>query len=344
MPVCSIRLHHGKKLDHSSICRRPDIYATGRISADGDGVQLVWLVWCSHPLRTLRSGMSARTRGKRKTAAVPEEEVAAPSKPAKRARRGKQEPEKQNPPEPAAAPPGLPDLPDLPPPPIEPIPEILPAADANMEYPGKDEGPTTNHDSSLDQEPSHPEANEEPEDDPVQVVAQERVAPERAADLYLDTVNRAALDFDFEKVCSISLSNLNVYGCLVCGKYFQGRSKKSPAYAHSISDDHHVFINLESTQVSVLSHSRHLILTYYYVVGIRSPRWLSSLRPIARGHFPRARAEIYTSIRSRAIQASAVVRSDFESVYARLCRAQQYQSQRLPQRCPSTTFTRTTAS
>jgi hypothetical protein len=30
------------------------------------------------------------------------------------------------------------------------------------------------------------------------------------------------LDFDFEKLCSISLSNLNVYACLVCGKYFQG--------------------------------------------------------------------------------------------------------------------------
>lgn len=31
------------------------------------------------------------------------------------------------------------------------------------------------------------------------------------------------LDFDFEKVCSVSLSNLNVYACLVCGKYYQGR-------------------------------------------------------------------------------------------------------------------------
>lgn len=30
------------------------------------------------------------------------------------------------------------------------------------------------------------------------------------------------LDFDFEKLCSISLSHINVYACLVCGKYFQG--------------------------------------------------------------------------------------------------------------------------
>jgi U4/U6.U5 tri-snRNP-associated protein 2 len=87
----------------------------------------------------------------------------------------------------------------------------------------------------------------------------------RASDLYLDTVsdpyflcfcvfivfqiNRAILDFDFEKVCSVSLSNINIYGCLVCGKYFQGRGRKSYAYSHSIHEDHHVFINLETTKV-----------------------------------------------------------------------------------------------
>ena len=31
------------------------------------------------------------------------------------------------------------------------------------------------------------------------------------------------LDFDFEKLCSVSLSHINVYACLVCGKYFQGK-------------------------------------------------------------------------------------------------------------------------
>uniref|UniRef100_A0A2K5L5S8 ubiquitinyl hydrolase 1 n=1 Tax=Cercocebus atys TaxID=9531 RepID=A0A2K5L5S8_CERAT len=39
---------------------------------------------------------------------------------------------------------------------------------------------------------------------------------------YLDTINRSVLDFDFEKLCSISLSHINAYACLVCGKYFQG--------------------------------------------------------------------------------------------------------------------------
>ena len=39
---------------------------------------------------------------------------------------------------------------------------------------------------------------------------------------YLDTINRQFLDFDMEKLCSVTLSNMNVYVCLVCGKFFQG--------------------------------------------------------------------------------------------------------------------------
>lgn len=70
--------------------------------------------------------------------------------------------------------------------------------------------------------------------------------------LYLDTVDRSKLDFDFEKVCSVSLSPTNVYCCLVCGRYFQGRGKSSHAYFHSINDDHHVFLNMETYEVYVL--------------------------------------------------------------------------------------------
>lgn len=72
------------------------------------------------------------------------------------------------------------------------------------------------------------------------------------SDLYLDTVNREVLDFDFEKLCSVSLSNINVYACLVCGKYFQGRGPKSHAYFHALDVGHHVFINLETKRVYVL--------------------------------------------------------------------------------------------
>nr|CAH8872400.1 unnamed protein product [Trichobilharzia regenti] len=63
---------------------------------------------------------------------------------------------------------------------------------------------------------------------------------------YLDTIRRNMLDFDFEKLCSVSLSHLNVYACLVCGKYFQGRGNSTHAYTHSVSEGHHVFLNLET--------------------------------------------------------------------------------------------------
>lgn len=71
-------------------------------------------------------------------------------------------------------------------------------------------------------------------------------------DLYLDTIDRNVLDFDFEKLCSISLSNINVYACLVCGRYFQGRGLKSHAYFHALDEEHHVFINMETQKVYVL--------------------------------------------------------------------------------------------
>ncbi|KAJ5673804.1 cysteine proteinase [Penicillium macrosclerotiorum] len=71
-------------------------------------------------------------------------------------------------------------------------------------------------------------------------------------DLYLDTVNRGVLDFDFEKLCSVSLSNINVYACLVCGKYFQGRGPKSHAYFHALEIGHHPFINMGTKKVYVL--------------------------------------------------------------------------------------------
>ena len=89
--------------------------------------------------------------------------------------------------------------------------------------------------------------------------------------LHLDAqINRATLDFDFEKVCSVSLSNINIYGCLVCGKYFQGRGRKSYAYAHSIHDDHHVFINLETTKACCILHSYHDSFLLPYYLGLRT--------------------------------------------------------------------------
>ncbi|KAG4413962.1 hypothetical protein IFR04_012929, partial [Cadophora malorum] len=71
-------------------------------------------------------------------------------------------------------------------------------------------------------------------------------------DLYLDTIKRGVLDFDFEKLCSVSLSNINVYACLVCGKYYQGRGPKSHAYFHALEVGHHVYINMQTQKVYVL--------------------------------------------------------------------------------------------
>lgn len=65
-------------------------------------------------------------------------------------------------------------------------------------------------------------------------------------------INRSALDFDFERLCSVTLSHNHIYACLVCGKYFQGRGKSTPAYAHALNEDHHVYINLDTRKVYVL--------------------------------------------------------------------------------------------
>ena len=72
-----------------------------------------------------------------------------------------------------------------------------------------------------------------------------RAAAASRACPYLDTVHRAVLDFDFEKCCSVSLSPHNVYACLVCGKYFQGRGPSTHAYTHALEASHHVFLRLD---------------------------------------------------------------------------------------------------
>lgn len=76
---------------------------------------------------------------------------------------------------------------------------------------------------------------------------------------YLDTINRHVLDFDFEKLCSVSLSKINVYACLVCGKYFQGRGIGTHAYVHSVATDHHVFLNLETLKFYCLPDNYEII-------------------------------------------------------------------------------------
>lgn len=69
---------------------------------------------------------------------------------------------------------------------------------------------------------------------------------------YSSSIKRHLLDFDYEKFCSVSLSKQNVYCCLVCGKYFEGRSQDSYAYFHSLEHDHHLFMNLDTAKVYCL--------------------------------------------------------------------------------------------
>lgn len=100
--------------------------------------------------------------------------------------------------------------------------------------------PLDNGEDDIDEEDERP-------------VAKKQAAPAAGyGDLYLDTINRSVLDFDFEKLCSVTLSNINVYACLVCGKYYQGRGTTSQAYFHALEEDHHVFINMETKKVYVL--------------------------------------------------------------------------------------------
>lgn len=69
---------------------------------------------------------------------------------------------------------------------------------------------------------------------------------------YMDTVDRAALDFDLPSICSVTLVSHNVYACLVCGRFFRGRAPSSPAYLHALHESHNLFINLTSGSIYCL--------------------------------------------------------------------------------------------
>lgn len=140
------------------------------------------------------------------------------------------------------------DLPPPPPPPPEP-------ALGNGHHQSHGTSDIIDGDRKEHQELEEAAALDEDEDEN----EEEDAAPIRSkeaasgyADLYLDTITRSALDFDFLRQCSVTLSDQNVYACLVCGKYFSGRGVKTPAYFHALDVGHHVYINMESKKVYVL--------------------------------------------------------------------------------------------
>lgn len=118
---------------------------------------------------------------------------------------------------------------------------------------GDEQQPQPTHENGVEKTEDD-RADEFSEDDEVEEKAPIRQSAPTAGydDLYLDTIDRNVLDFDFEKLCSVTLSNINVYACLVCGKYFQGRGPKSHAYFHALEENHHVFINMSTQKVYVL--------------------------------------------------------------------------------------------
>ncbi|KAG8362992.1 hypothetical protein BUALT_BualtUnG0015700 [Buddleja alternifolia] len=93
---------------------------------------------------------------------------------------------------------------------------------------------------------------------------------------YLVSVNRQVLDFDLKKVCSVASWNFNVYACLVCGKYYQGRGQDSPAYAHSIEAGHHVYINLATEKFYCLPKGYEV-----------TDPWLDDIRHVLNPRFSR---------------------------------------------------------
>ncbi len=76
---------------------------------------------------------------------------------------------------------------------------------------------------------------------------------------YLATINRSVLDFDMEKVCSVTLSTMNVYCCLVCGKFLSGRGKSTPAYTHSVQHGHFVYLNMQEERFYCLPDNYEIL-------------------------------------------------------------------------------------
>lgn len=129
---------------------------------------------------------------------------------------------------------------DLPPP---------PPADTTLAHRnGRANGAQSQKDAEAEEE----ELDEEEEEEEERNKPRQNAPADGYSDLYLDTISRTRLDFDFEKLCSVTLSNINVYACLVCGKYYSGRGAKTPAYFHALEDNHHVYINMATKKVYVL--------------------------------------------------------------------------------------------
>lgn len=131
---------------------------------------------------------------------------------------------------------------------------------------------------------------------------------------YLDTVARSTLDFDKARVCSATLADTNVYACCVCGKFFRGRGKSTPAYAHAIDEDHHVFVNLETTALYCLPD--------LYEVQVRvppPPPLLLPLRLLTALLLPRCPSSSWSSVGALTHRPAPLCRSRLSTTSSGAC-------------------------
>lgn len=76
-------------------------------------------------------------------------------------------------------------------------------------------------------------------------------------------VQRSHLNFDFDKICTVTLSHINIYCCLTCGKYLQGRDRNSPAFLHSVNTYHQLYLSFHNLQLYSLPENKIVKAQYF---------------------------------------------------------------------------------
>lgn len=85
------------------------------------------------------------------------------------------------------------------------------------------------------------------------------MSDEDTQELLRTFVDRRRLDFDFEKVCAVSLAQDHLYVCLTCGRFLQGRTPNTPAHVHSLAEEHPLFMNLQTKRVYRIPDNEELV-------------------------------------------------------------------------------------
>lgn len=75
----------------------------------------------------------------------------------------------------------------------------------------------------------------------------------------IEQIDRSILNFDFEKKCQITFFENDVYCCLICNKYLQGKTPGTKAYNHSLEFNHNFFISLDTSKIYQLPDDTEII-------------------------------------------------------------------------------------